>query len=157
MILIERAKIEDVEVITEINTQAFNDEMRRTLGRDGGPPGYNKISTHINLINKFLVYKIIYEGKIIGSFFLVKRGEDHLRLESFCIFPLYQNKGFGYMDLQLMEKEHQKIKKWSLSSAKDSKRIQHLYEKFGYVKTGENEWEYEYEKLISDIEQDVGK
>lgn len=54
----------------------------------------------------------------------------------------------GYKTLQLMEKEYSNIKKWSWSSAKKSKRIQHLYEKFGFVKVGENKWEYEYEKLI---------
>lgn len=149
MIHIERAKIEDAEVITEINTQAFNDEMKRILGRNGGPPGYNDVGTHIELIKRFLVYKIIFDSEIIGSFFLVEQGEGHLRLESFCISPSYQNRGFGYKTLELMEKEHPSIKKWSLGSAKGSKRIQHLYEKFGYIKVGENEWEYEYVKLIS--------
>lgn len=148
MIFIERAKIEDANAIAEINTLAFNDEMNRVLGRDGGPPGYNEVETHIDLINKFLVYKIVYDEKIIGSFFLIKQGESNFRLESFCILPSYQNRGFGYKTLELMEKKHPNIKRWSLGSFKDSKRIQYLYEKFGYNKIGENEWEYEYEKVI---------
>lgn len=149
MIYIERAKIEDAKAITEINTLAFNDEMNRVLGRDGGPPGYNKVETQVDLINKFLAYKVIYNDKIIGSFFLVQQVESCYRLESFCILPLFQNQGFGYKTLELMEMKHPNVKRWILGSFKGSKRIQHLYEKFGFVKIGENEWEYEYEKVRS--------
>lgn len=148
MLHIKRAKLEDAESITQINTQAFNDEIRSTMGRDGGPPGYNQVATHKEIINKFLAYKIIHNNEIIGSFFLIQKENTHLLLESFCILPLYQNRGFGYKTLQLMEKEYPNIKKWSLSSGKKSTRIHHLYEKFGYVKTRENEWEYEYEKKV---------
>jgi ribosomal protein S18 acetylase RimI-like enzyme len=146
---IERARLEDVETIRNINTLAFNDEMNRVLGRDGGPPGYNEIEEHQSLIQKFLVYKIVNTDRVIGSFFLVNRGEAHYSLESFCILPECQGKGFGYKTLELMVREHPEVKKWSLGSFKKSKRIWKLYEKFGFIRIGEDEWEYNYEMKIS--------
>lgn len=148
LLIIERAELADADVIKDINILAFNDEMNRVLGRDGGPPGYNTREEHIKLINDHIVYKVLYQKEIIGSFFLVAHNSDHYSLESFCIYPKFQNKGFGYKTLELIEKSHKDVKRWTLSSMKGSDRIQYLYEKFGYVKTSEEEWFYNYEKLI---------
>lgn len=145
---LERARLQDAETIRQINTLAFNDEMNRVLGRDGGPPGYNKIEEHRSLIEKFLVYKIVYDDNVVGSFFLVQKGEMHYKLESFCILPEYQGRGFGYRTLELMIKDHPTIKKWSLGSFKKSERIWKLYEKFGFIRISEEEWEYKYELNI---------
>lgn len=145
---IERASLEDAETIRQINTLAFNDEMNRVLGRDGGPPGYNQIEEHRNLIEKFLVYKIVYDDNVVGSFFLVPKGETHYSLESFCILPEYQGRGLGYKTLELMIEQYPKVKKWSLGSFKKSERIWKLYEKFGFIRIGEDEWEYKYELNI---------
>jgi len=148
MIFLKKAIKNDVKKIVEINTEAFNDEMNRIIGRDGGPPGYDSITEHNRLINNHLVYIINYGAKVIGSFFLVKKGENHFRLESFCILPEYQGRGFGFQTLSLMEKENKHIKKWSLGAFKKSIRVWSLYEKFGYKRIGEDDWEYLYEKLL---------
>lgn len=148
MIVLQRATIEDMEVILDIHTKAFNDEMQRVLGRDGGPDGYNTVDENSRIINDFLTYKILFNSKTIGFFFLIPFSEDHVSLESFCIYPEYQNKGFGYKSLLEMERVNSHVKKWSLTSMKGSDRIQHLYEKFGYKKIAEEEWFYKYEKII---------
>lgn len=148
MLRIERAQLEDADIIKDINTMAFNDEMNRVLGRDGGPPGYNTREEHVKLIKKFLVYKVVKENTVIGSLFLVDHTPEHYSLESFCIYPEYQNRGYGFGTLKLIEEKHPEVKKWTLESMKGSDRIQHLYEKFGYKKVSEEEWFYCYEKTI---------
>lgn len=148
MIRIERASLEDADIIKDINTMAFNDEMNRVLGRDGGPPGYNTKEEHEKLIKDFIVYKVFKNEVIIGSFFLINHTSEHYSLESFCIYPEYQNKGYGYETLKVMEETHPEVKKWTLESMKGSDRIQHLYEKFGYKMIAEEEWFYSYEKLV---------
>ncbi len=80
--------------------------------------------------------------------FLISHTLEHYSLESFCIYPEYQNRGFGYQALLEMEKMHYEVKKWTLESMKGSNRIQHLYEKSGYRKIGEEECFFRYEKLI---------
>ena len=59
MITIERAKKEDAEVITRIKTAAFNKEINTYLGRDGGPEGYNKVESELQIIENLLAYKIL--------------------------------------------------------------------------------------------------
>ncbi len=148
LIKLERATVQDKEVITEIHTKAFNDEMQTVLGRNGGPPGYDSIKENLRIINEYLTYIIIQETKIVGFFFLIPIDKEHFSLESLCLYPEYQNRGLGYQTLCEMEKIHPEIKRWSLVSMKGSDRIQHLYEKFGYNSIGEDEWFIKYEKLI---------
>lgn len=64
MLTIKRAKMEDAEEITKIKTVAFNKEINTYLGRDGGPPGYNKVESELEIIDKFLAYKILLDGEI---------------------------------------------------------------------------------------------
>lgn len=148
MIKLQPAKIEDSHIIMDIHTKAFNDEMNRVLGRDGGPPGYNSIEENQRIIKDFKTYKIVHNERVIGFFFIVEHSQSHASLESLCIYPEYQNKGFGYKTLEEMEKLNPEYKKWTLVSMKGSDRIQHLYEKFGYIRTSEEEWFYGYEKNI---------
>lgn len=148
MIKLQPATMEDSHIVMNIHTKAFNDEMNRVLGRDGGPPGYNSLEENQKIIRDFKTYKIIYNEIVIGFFFLVEHSKSHVSLESLCIYPEYQNRGFGYKTLIEMEKLHPEYKKWTLVSMKGSDRIQHLYEKFGYQRTFEEEWVYGYEKNI---------
>lgn len=148
MIKLQRATIKDVDTIMDIHTKAFNDEMNRVLGRDGGPPGYDTKEENEKIIKEFNTFKILYNKKTIGFFFLIEISKKHVSLESLCIYPQFQKRGFGYKTLELMEDLNSQYTKWTLISMKGSDRIQHLYEKFGYKRTFEDEWFYGYEKNI---------
>lgn len=151
MIRLHKATLKDAKTIMDIHTKAFNDEMNRVLGRDGGPPGYDTLEENEKIIKEFRTYKIVYKHETIGFFFLIPKSETEVSLESLCIYPKFQNLGLGYKTLEEMEKLHPEYIKWSLISMKGSDRIQHLYEKFGYKKTFEEEWFYGYEKIISKL------
>ncbi|MDD4297701.1 MAG: GNAT family N-acetyltransferase [Ruminiclostridium sp.] len=148
MLKIVRAEKKDAQEITDIKIAAYNKEINLHLGRDGGPPGYNQVSSQLYIIDNFIAYKILEDEKIIGCFFLEQVSDEHMHFEDFCIYPLSQNKGYGYKTLELLEKTYPQIKKWTLNAARFSKKNQYLYEKFGYKKIGETEWEYEYEKVL---------
>ncbi|MGL1891631.1 MAG: GNAT family N-acetyltransferase [Spirochaetaceae bacterium] len=148
MIQLKRATVEDADKILDINKKAFNDEMQTVLGRDGGPPGYDNLEEHIKLINEFKVYIVKVNEIIIGSFFLIPHSVSHYSLESFCIYPEFQSKGYGLKTLKQMENIHHEVQKWSLGAFKKSIHIQKLYEKFGFIKVDEDEWEIKYEKKI---------
>ena len=148
MIIIKRACKEDAEVITDIKTRAYNREINTYFGRSGGPPGYDKVESQLNIINDFIAYKIIFNDIIIGAFFLVPINDVHMRFEDFVIDPDYQNNGYGYQVMKLVEEKYCNIKKWSLSTPVFSIGNQHLYEKFGYVEESRNDNEIEYIKII---------
>lgn len=78
-----------------------------------------------------------------------EKGNNHLQLDNFCIYPKHHNKGYGTKAMQLMEELYPEVKKWNLGTPHYNVRNQHLYEKMGYRKIGtsDNNFIYQYEKL----------
>jgi len=149
LLKIKRADKEEAQIITDIKTRAYNKEINTYFRRNGGPPGYNKVESQLYIIKEFIAYKIILNEKIIGAFFLEPINDTHMRFEDFVIDPDYQNNGYGYQVMKLVESKYSNIKKWSLSTPVFSVGNQHLYEKFGYVEKSRNEHEIHYIKVIS--------
>lgn len=152
MIYIEKVSIEDAERIIQVRRLAYEDEDIRFGKRSGE---YLKYVGDIGFVSwcldKYLLYKIMLDEKIIGTFWLDHETDNrpnHFELQDFCIIPEYHNKGYGAKTMKLMEEMHPNIKIWSLGTMNVSIRNQHLYEKMGYKKVGETEKSVLYEKII---------
>lgn len=148
MLTIQRAQLDDADQLTAIKTAAYNLEINTYFGRDGGPPGYNDVNSQISIIINCIAYKIVLDTTIIGAFFLIPLEDSCMRFEDFVIQPSYQGLGYGYLTMQLLEKEYPSIHKWLLSTPIFSLRNQYLYKKFGYCEILRNQVEIEYCKLI---------
>lgn len=149
MITIKRAQIEDAKEITKIKTDAFNKEINLYLGRNGGPPGYDKVESEIDIIEKCIAYKILLDNVIIGGFFLNYEGIDIIHFEDFVIAPEYQGNGYGYKVLCMVQELYPDVKEWKLTTPVFSVGNQHLYEKFGYIETYRDSNEIFYSKKIN--------
>jgi len=154
MIYLEKVNINDAKKIVEVKKLAYTDEDIR-FGE-----GKGDYLEHIGnegfiswCMDRYLLYKIMLDGDIIGTFWLDHETDDrpnHFELQDFCIVPDYQNKGYGVKAMELMEKLHQDIKIWSLETSTLSVRNHHLYEKMGYKKIGQTEDCVRYEKIVKD-------
>ncbi|QSX06512.1 GNAT family N-acetyltransferase [Sedimentibacter sp. zth1] len=151
MIEIKKAMIEDAQIITDIKTRAFNKEINTYLGRNGGPPGYDKVESEIYIIKNMIAYKIELNNQIIGGFFLIPLSNNKMRFEDFVIEPIFQGNGYGLKVMQLVEEAYPDIYEWQLSTPVFSIGNQHLYTKFGYIECSRNEHEIEYKKQIKAI------
>lgn len=117
------------------------------MGRNGGPPGYDKVSSEKDIIADFIAYKIVLDNNIIGGLFLIPIEGNKMRFEDFVIDPIYQGNGYGYKVMRLVEMMHPDNKEWYLSTPVFSVGNQHLYTKFGYKEISRNDDEIEYVKL----------
>lgn len=149
MLTIKRAELQDAAEITAIKIRAFNKEINTYLGRNGGPPGYDEVASEMDIITRFIAYKILLKDKIIGGLFLIPLTEEKMRFEDFVIDPAYQGRGYGYEVMKLIERCHDKVKEWQLSTPVFSVGNQHLYKKFGYQEVARNDEEIEYIKRIN--------
>ncbi|OPJ64375.1 GNAT family N-acetyltransferase [Clostridium oryzae] len=152
MIYLEKVQEEDAERIFEIKRLAYTDEDTKFGGGRGDKLKYIGNLGFISwCMNRFLLYKIMLDGIIIGTFWLDHETDDrehHFEVQDFCIIPEYHNKGYGTRALELMEKLHENIKIWSLSTSIFSVTNQHLYEKMGYKRIGQTEGKVLYKKII---------
>ncbi|MDY0236352.1 MAG: GNAT family N-acetyltransferase [Gudongella sp.] len=68
----------------------------------------------------------------------IREVEDKVyKVSALCVLPEYQNKGIAQEALKQIEGYHPNVHKWILSTILQEKGNCYLYEKIGYVKTGE--------------------
>lgn len=155
-LIIQKATINEVNLITDIKTKAFRDEKERFKPSEDNIPDwfydewYIDLSENMRLINEYYVYVLVANEKIIGTFWLHDIDEETIELEDFCILPEHQGLGYGYQALTMMEKLFQYKNRWILGTPAYSFRNHYLYEKAGYHKVGTKSsgTVYLYEKHI---------
>lgn len=153
---IQRASINEVNIIADIKTKAFRDEKERFKPSEDKIPNwfydewYIDISENLRLINEYYVYILVSNLRIIGTFWLHDIDKETIELEDFCILPEYQGLGYGYRTLHMMEELFPDKKKWILGTPAYSLKNHYLYEKAGYHKVGtaSNGTVYLYEKYM---------
>jgi GNAT superfamily N-acetyltransferase len=72
----------------------------------------------------------------IGAIRVVQREEGQARISPVFVLPDYQGRGFGQQVMSLVEGLHD-VQVWELNSTQQETGTCYLYEKMGYVSTGE--------------------
>ena len=139
-IAFERATVADAEAIVKVQIAAFHSDALLHPGVEvGGPPGYDFVDEMRKKIEEDDCYKMTDAGQIIGGMVVVDQGQGHFHLDLIFIDPAYHNRGIGTQALQFIEQSYPAIK-WTLNTPTWAICNQHFYEKFGYVKVGEEEY-----------------
>lgn len=82
-------------------------------------------------------YKIICNDTLIGSIFVFQKLPGIMRLHIMNILEEYQNKGIAQEVISRIETLYPQAEKWELQTILTEAGNCHLYEKMGYVQTGE--------------------
>lgn len=96
---IQRASVNEVNLIADIKTRAYRDEKERFKPCEDKIPKwfydewYIDISENLRLINEYYVYVLVSNEKMIGTFWLHDIDEETIELEDFCILPEFQGLG----------------------------------------------------------------
>ena len=136
-ITFERATPADAEALVRLQIAAFHHDAVMYPGVEiGGPPGYDSVDNLLQKMQEDECYKIVVDGQIVGGFVVFNMGQGHLHLDVIYIDPDYHNRGIGTRAMEFIEQTYAATK-WSLNTPTYALRNQHFYEKFGYVKVGE--------------------
>jgi ribosomal protein S18 acetylase RimI-like enzyme len=135
-ILLERAKLEDAELILDGQRRCFLPLLERYQDHECNPCN-EKIESIKNSILNHYFYKILLNGNFVGAIFVHENPDQlHFKLHTFYILPEYQNMGIGNKVIDLVEEKHSQAVEWVLETPHDLNRNHHLYEKKGYKRTG---------------------
>lgn len=134
-VIITRASVKDADELMEAQNAAFESDFIKY----GECPAYiSERETMIEKISKAIFYKItMNDSKIIGGIEIYPRNDFHYHLCTICVHPEYQNRGIGKNAIEFMLSKHPEPCIWSLVTPKDNPRTRYLYEKRGFVKSGE--------------------
>jgi ribosomal protein S18 acetylase RimI-like enzyme len=142
VIELKQAQTEDLETLTEIQIRTFiEDNKNKPPGCSlEGPIGYNSLKWNAHWIQHTHYYKILFSGKIVGGLILFDLGELHFEVGRIWIDPEFQNQGIGQAAMREMFKLHGEVRKWHLGTPSWAIRNQHFYEKLGFEKIRETEF-----------------
>jgi ribosomal protein S18 acetylase RimI-like enzyme len=87
---------------------------------------------------------IVLDGKDIGRFYFI-RSERHIVLIDFALLPEYRGRGIGGELLKRVLDETARDKKTCRLQVLKTNRAMRLYERLGFVKTGESGMYFEME------------
>lgn len=128
-----KAEITDACVINIISHLAFKDSFERYKFC----PAYEATEEQVvTWIKNSLAYKIIVDGQIIGSIFIINKSNYEYELSIISIHPDYQNMGIATEAIKCIEKLYTDVKIWTLQTPENEIRNKHFYEKLGYINVG---------------------
>lgn len=134
MVKLDKAKVEDAEVLKSISVLAFTSDYEQY---GSYPPGIESLDWHKSAIEKGHYYKISYDGEIVGGIYVIPSVNDLIKIKYFFISDVYQNKSIGTTTMELIEQKYSKAIIWALVTPYKAYRNHHFYEKIGYSKVGE--------------------
>ncbi|MDF2545003.1 MAG: hypothetical protein K0S47_4721 [Herbinix sp.] len=132
MVTIGRASVEEVTLLTEIATEAFNHDARMYLGKELGPYGYNSVEWHQKKLDETDYYKILNEDVLAGGVYVSQISDNHYQLECIYLHPKFQGCGIGSQAMRLIEKAYPSVNKWTLDTPSWNPRTNHFYPSLGY-------------------------
>lgn len=84
-------------------------------------------------------YMILRQEDLVGAIRIRNLGEGAYRVGPVFVLPLHQDQGISQKAFQLVESLYPDACCWELDTILEEKGNCHLYEKLGYVRTGQTE------------------
>lgn len=133
-IVLEKASFNDIPEINQIQKNAFKESFNNYRFC----PAYEITNEQmLTYFEKSDVYKILFDGIIVGSIFIYKIANNHYELDTISIRPDFQNLGIGYKAIDIVEKIYTDASIWTLLTPKKELRNRRLYERLKYRQVGE--------------------
>jgi len=134
-VYIRRTNLNESDELWQIQKRSFLEDLTRY--RDEANPANESLERLKQKIEGCLYFTIYLDGRVIGGADVRKRDETHYRLNRIYIEPDFQNKGYGFQAIKLIESQFPKALEWDLDTPHLSFRNHYLYRKIGYKKVGE--------------------
>jgi GNAT superfamily N-acetyltransferase len=123
----------DIDDLTVVMREAFDDDSRRFRGTDGGgPPGYDNGDFLRTWAPRGEAFTILCEGRIVGCMIVFPAPGSVSTLGNISIHPGFQDRGIGSRALSLVEKRYPDCRTWRLGTPEWAVRNHHFYKKNGY-------------------------
>lgn len=106
MLTIDQACPEDIVYITKVSQSVFSREF------SAAPDGYDNPEWYFAAADIGYLYKIMFNGDLVGAFVAFRTGQLNFQLERIFLLPEYQNLGIGKKALDYALKRFPEAKVW---------------------------------------------
>lgn len=144
---LETAQWEHIERIVAISKAAFDSDINIGAPEPGGPPDYDSIPWHMQMLNEGHLLQAVADGEIVGGAILfVDNDGETLYIGRIFIDPVHYRKGYGLSLMKLVESYYAGIRKIILDTPLWNVRTNAFYTKLGYREVKRDEVFAYYEK-----------
>ena len=135
-----RIGLEDAEKLWKIQIKAFEELFEKYQDAETSPGNEPMEKVKARLAQDFTYYYFIYdEEKTVGAIRVVDMKDgSRKRVSPVFIMKEFRNKGYAQAAFREIERIHGE-KNWKLDTILQEKGNCYLYEKLGYVRTGQTE------------------
>jgi GNAT superfamily N-acetyltransferase len=140
-ILLEKATIENVEEIHQMQIKSFKSLLEKYKDYDTNP-GNENIGRIIQRFNQEFTdyYLIKIENISVGAIRVIRLDNGlKCRVAPIFILPEYHNRGIAQKVFEIIEEKYKPKNGWILDTILQEEGNCHLYEKIGYKKNGKIE------------------
>ena len=146
---LENAELRHIGKIVAISKAAFDSDVTIGVSETGGPPEYDSVTWHEEMLNKGHLFQAIEAGEIVGGaiLFLENNGE-FLFVGRIFVDPISHRKGYGIALMTLIEKHYPNVKQIMLDTPLWNVRTNAFYKKLGYCEVKRDEEFAYYQKVL---------
>ncbi|RBM26331.1 GNAT family N-acetyltransferase [Vibrio tarriae] len=130
MYFIERATIDDIERLVEIQVSAFANDQKQC---GSGPPGFDSHEYQTQCLERYSYFVIKSSSKVVGGFYYSVSG-GNLNLIRLFVDPNFQRQGLGGNVLNFLISQVRTGMNIELETPTFSVEAQRFYEKSGFQK-----------------------
>lgn len=139
-IRLEKAEIADAERIHKVQVAAFLPLLEIYQDVETSPASEDVERVRERIAQPVTDYYMIFrQEELVGAIRIRNLGEGTFRVGPLFVLPQHQNQGIIQKVFQLVESRYPEARIWELDTILEEKRNCHLYEKLGYVRTGQTE------------------
>jgi isopentenyldiphosphate isomerase len=135
-ISLSRATADDAERLLDIQKEVFVPIYEKYQDH-GTSPVNQSMERFLKRFDMGDYYKILYQGTLIGSVFVYEKEPGVMRLHIINILRKFQNKGIAQEVMKRLEAMYPQAECWELDTIQTERRNCYLYEKMGYIQSGE--------------------
>lgn len=137
-VCLRKAGLEDAQIIHEMQVKAFKSLLDEYEDYETNPGNESLVKVISRINQEKSDYYIINMDKVnVGAIRVVKVENRIYRVSPIFVLPEYQGKGIAQKVFKLIETLHSDAMEWRLDTILQEKGNCYLYEKLGYIKTGE--------------------
>jgi RimJ/RimL family protein N-acetyltransferase len=138
-ITLVKAEEKDAGSLLAIQREAFMPLLEKYKDYDTNPAAEDIEKVYKRLNNRNGVfYKILFNNQLVGAINIIWReGQAIYKISPMFILPEYQGMGIAQESIKIAEGYYPQAVRWELATIKEEEGNCHLYEKMGYVRTGE--------------------
>lgn len=137
MLTLTRTTIDQISTLVDISKAAFDSDVAVGAPSVGGPPEYDSVAWHVEMMEQGHLFTAMAEDAIVGGAVLFRdeNNPSFLYVGRIFISPVHFKKGYGMELMKQIEAMDSNITTWCLDTPTWNRRTNRLYHKLGYVET----------------------